>query len=578
VVVSSRQDMPLRQVATSVAVMDEEQIKARGFTALPDVLRAMPSVSITNSGGMGKVSAIRVRGESGFRTLVRIDGVDVTDPTGTQAGSQIQHVLSTNVGKVELLRGPQGMMYGADAGGVLNITTRRADEGRQINLAAEGGSYASQRYNASVGGANDSLDYYISAAYADTDGFNTSLKDTELQDKDGYQNTTLHGRLGWNISDALRLEAVVRNTDASHEFDQCGLPVVIDDCHGDFEQTNARVSVSHSVGGFDNQLAYSATDITRKDFDADVVSYDTEGEIEKLEWTGSAKLSDAHTVAYGVEHRSDTVREMNRDQWGVYAEYQGSYQQRFFITAGMRHDDNDDFGDYDSYRVSAAYLIDAISSGTLKLKTSYGTGFRAPSLFEIDYNRSQDNPALAPLAVEESKGLDLGIEYFGHNGLHLEAVLFDQTIEQEIGFDLVGYTGYIQGSGESKSKGVELIADAPIGSALVLNANYTYTDASNNDDSPRARQPKNMANLGFTYRPIDALTASLNVRMAKGTVDTMGNSLGDYQVLDASVRYRFNPVVSVYLRGENLSDKDYVEVPGYRTAGASGYAGIEMTF
>ncbi|WP_049721437.1 TonB-dependent receptor plug domain-containing protein [Gilvimarinus polysaccharolyticus] len=577
VVVSSRQDTPLREVATSVAVMDEAQIKARGFTALADVLRTMPSVSVTNSGGMGKASSIRVRGEAGFRTLVRVDGVDVTDPTGTQASSQIQHVLSTNVGKVELLRGPQGMMYGADAGGVLNITTRGVDQGTQVDLSAEGGSFGSQRYNASVGGANDSVDYYVSAAYAETDGFNTSLNDTELQDDDGYENTTLHGRIGWNISDSLRLEAVARDTDATNEFDRCGYPY-IDACVGEFDQTNTRVSIAHSVAGFDNQLAYSNTDITRKNFADGVNSYDTEGDIQKLEWIGRAALSDTHTVAYGLEQRQDTVRDMSRDQWGAYAEYQGNYADRFYLTAGVRRDDNDDFGEYDSYRVSAAYVIDALSSGTVKLKTSYGTGFRAPSLFEIDYNHSQNNPTLLPLEPEESEGFDVGIEYFGHSGLHLEAVVFDQTIDREIGFDLVGYTGYIQGSGESQSEGVELIVDAPLGDSLVLNANYTYTDASDNDDSPRARQPKNMLNLGLTYLPTDALTVSFNARAADGTVDNGDVQLADYEVLDASVRYRLNSALTFYVRAENLTDEDYVEVSGYRTAGASGYAGVEVTF
>jgi vitamin B12 transporter len=578
VVVSSRQDTPLREVATSVAVMDEPQIKARGFTALADVLRTMPSVSVTNSGGMGKASSIRVRGESGYRTLVRVDGVDVTDPTGTQATSQIQHILSTNVGKVELLRGPQGMMYGADAGGVLNITTRGVDEGRQINLAAEGGSYGSQRYNASIGGANESVDYYVSAAYAETDGFNTSLNDVVVQDDDGYENTTLHGRVGWNISDSLRLEAVARDTDATNEFDTCNQYGCEPNMVGNFDQTNTRVSLSHSIAAFNNELAYSKTDVARKNFEAGEVSYDTEGDIEKLEWIGSASLSEAHTIAYGLEQRSDTVKDMSRDQWGAYVEYQGNYDDRFYLTAGVRRDDNDDFGEYDSYRVSGAYVIDAIRSGTLKLKTSYGTGFRAPSLFEIDYNRSQDNPTLTPLAPEESEGLDVGIEYFSNSGLHLEAVFFDQTIDREIGFDLVGYTGYIQGSGESQSEGIELIVDAPLGDALVLNANYTYTDANDNDDSPRARQPKDMANLGLTYTPVEALTASLNVRMAQGTVDRDGNELDDYQVLDASVRYRLSPTLTVYVRGENLLDEGYIEVPDYRTAGASGYAGVEVTF
>lgn len=578
VVVSSRREMPLRQVATSVAAMDEAQIEARGFSAMADVLRAMPSVSVSNSGGMGKATSLRVRGEARFRTLVQIDGVDVSDPTDLQASAPIQHILSSNVSRVELLRGPQGMMYGADAGGVLNISTRSTGEDMEARIAAEGGSFGSQRYSASLGGGRETVDYFVSATRADTDGFNSSLNDKELRDDDGYKNTTLHARGGWNISDSLRLEAVARDTEASNEFDRCGFPAV-DDCTGDFNQTNARVSMAHKTGVLENQLAYSRTEIARKNFAGGAVSYDTEGEIEKLNLTGRADLSDVHALVYGLEQREDSVGELERDQWALYAEYQGNYADTFYLTAGVRRDDNDDFGHHDSLRLSGAYLIDAVAAGSLKLKTSYGTGFRAPSLFEIDYNHSSPYSAeLAALSPEESEGIDVGVEYFGDHGLHLEAVLFDQRIEHEIGFDLVGFTGYIQSGGESRSRGVELIADAPLTDTLVLNTNYTYTDAEDAADAPRARMPEHMANIGLTYVPMDALSASLNLRAARGAVDTSGEAQDNYQVLDASLRYTLNPSVTVYLRGENLTDKSYVEVSGYRTAGASGYAGVEVTF
>lgn len=573
VVVSSRQPEAMRQVATSVAVMDEVQIKARGFTALADVLRSMPSVSVTNTGGMGKPTSIRVRGESGYRTMVRVDGVDVTDPTGTQASAQLQHIMSADVGRVELLRGPQGLMYGADAGGVLNISTISASGDPQVKLAAEGGSFDSQRYNASVGGGSDVLDYFLGASYAETDGFN-SHTDTELeQDNDGYENTTLHGRVGWNVTDALRIEAVVRDTEATNEFDQCWGAVQTNDCIGDFEQTNARVSAAYTTERFSNELAYSNTDVARKNYAAGTVSYDTEGEIEKLEWLGSAKFNDTHTIAYGLEQREDTVLELSRDQWGAYAEYQGHYGEGLYVTAGVRHDDSDDFGDFDTYRVSGAYVFD-VTGGSLKFKTSYGTGFRAPSLFEIDYNRQQNNPDLAPLEPEESQGCDAGVEFYAHSGLHLELVVFDQSIEREIEWD----GGYVQSSGESTSEGVELIVDVPVADWLVVNANYTYTDAQTAEGAVRVRQPENMANLGLTFIPVSDLQASVNLRTADGARSRTDKAIGDYQVLDANIRYALSPALTVYLRGENITDEDYQEVPDYRTAGAAGYAGVEVTF
>ncbi|WP_444933367.1 TonB-dependent receptor plug domain-containing protein [Microbulbifer sp. JTAC008] len=583
VVVSSRQGEPLRQVATSVTVLDEEQLKERGLVSLADVLRSVPSVSVTNTGGMGKTTSLRVRGESGFRTLVQIDGIDVSDPTGTQAGAHIEHIMSSNLQRVELLRGPQGMLYGADAGGVLDISTRREGEGQRFEVSAEGGSFDTERYSASASGANEALDYFVSAAAAETDGFNTSSYDTELRDDDGYDNETLHGRVGWNISEQWRLEAVARDTDASGEYDRCGWPSQ-DDCNFDFSQESVRVSLAHKGEDGQQELAYTRSDLQRTYISEGVPFYEAEGDIEKLNFTGSYGFSREHGMVYGVEHREDTSGDLDRDQWAVYSEYQGSYADQAYITLGLRHDNNSDFGSYNSFRASSAYLFEDVANGTVKIKSSYGTGFRAPSLYEVDYNATAfdwltftplELPSLKP---EESQGLDLGVEYFGENSLYLEFVLFKQVIENEIGFDMVGYTGYLQSSGESESQGAEFVVEAQLTDSLLLSANYTYTDAEEADDSPRARSPKHLANLGFTYKPTSDLSLVMNLRSSADVVDSDGTSLDDYQVLDASVRYQLNNSTTVFVRGENLTDEDYVEVTGYNTAGLAGYAGVEFSF
>ncbi|WP_341938656.1 TonB-dependent receptor plug domain-containing protein [Marinimicrobium sp. C2-29] len=573
-VVSSRTETEQRQLGSSVSVLTETDIKALGFQSLADVLRTLPSVSVTNNGGMGKATSLRVRGEAGFRTLVRVDGVDISDPTATQVSSQVHHLLSSNVARVELLRGPQGMMYGADAGGVLDITTDHVDEGLKGGASLETGRYNTKTYSGHVGGGNERGDFYLSGARASTEGFNSHTDDTSGE-ADGYENTTFHARGGLNLNDDWRAQAVLRETDAESEFDRCGFPA-IDDCIGNFDQRNSRASVTHTNELGKNTLAFSRTDVARKNYAGGEVSYDTEGEIAKWTFNGNAQLTEAHGVVYGLEQRTDQVRELKRDQSGVYLEYQGQYEESFFVTAGVRRDDNDDFGGFTSYRLSGAYLIPEVGRGTLKLKSSLGTGFRAPSLFEIDYNRSGDTP-MEPLSQEESRGFDIGLEYFGETGLHMEAVLFDQKIDDEIYFDLEGFTGYLQGGQESESRGLELIAEVPLDDTLWLNANYTRVDAEASDGSPRSRQPKHLYNVGFRYLPLDTLTVSLNWRSSQDRMEG-DTELKDYRVVDASVRYQAFDGVVVFVRGENILDEDYVEVPGYNTSGAAAYAGAELSF
>ena len=141
VVVSSRIATPLRQLATSVSVVTQEEIELRGYANLAEVLRIQPSIHVTDSGGIGSTSALRIRGEEGYRTLIRIDGVDISDPTGTQVQPHVGQLQSANVSRVEILRGTQGLVYGADAGGVINIQTGRVEQGTFGSVSASAGAY-----------------------------------------------------------------------------------------------------------------------------------------------------------------------------------------------------------------------------------------------------------------------------------------------------------------------------------------------------------------------------------------------------------------------------------------------------
>lgn len=577
VIVASRTETPLREVASAVAVMDEADIQARGQQSLSDLLRVMPGVAVTNSGGIGKTTSLRVRGEDGYRTLVRVDGVDISDPTAPQTSTQVQHLMSPNVQRVELLRGPQGMMYGADAGGVLNISTRQAEPGWQAGLAAEGGRYNSELYSAHGGVAGELGDTHWSIARVRTGGFNTHVEDP-TQDEDGYKNTTWHGRQGLNITPSLRLEGVLRDSRAESEYDRC---TRVDDCIGFFRQRNQRLSVTHQNDGGQNTFAYSKTRVNRQNLEGGAITFDTFGTIARLELNGNFAPLEQTRFVYGLEHRKDEVRNNQRRQMGAYLEYQQSVLERWYFTAGLRGDDNEDFGSNTTYRISAAQLLPDVAGGTLKFKSAFGTGFRAPSLGELDYNRSQnsleareDLPPLPDLGPEQSWGADVGVEYFGANNLHLEAVLFEQHITDEIYF-LWDAGGYLQGDRRSQTRGLELIGSAMVTPQIQLNSNYTLVRAQADSGAPRNRQPRHLANVGIHVEPNEQWSFSAQVRAAHRIMDR-GTRLDDYRVVSASLRYRANQYLQGYVRGENLLDADYQEVPGYNTSGRAIYAGIEI--
>lgn len=588
VVTSSRIPMPLREVGTSISVVSREDIQQLGFTSLYDVLRTQPGVSVTNTGGTGSAATLRIRGEEGYRTLVLLDGIDISDTSGPQVSPRFEQLLSSGVQRVEILRGPQGLMYGADAGGVVNIATIAPTEGLGGEASAEGGRYGSEQVAGNVGGGNDTVDFNLSAADFSTDGFNARNTDTVLQDDDGYNNTTANARLGYNATDKLRLSLVGRTVEGENRFDSCFTVDTFeptDRCRDDYEQQAWRLAGDYEAGRFTHQLAYNGNDTDRTFYSAGESSFRAKGALERSSYLGSFSASDALRLVYGVdleqESLDDGSTDVSRNQDGYYFEYQGGFGNRLFVTAGTRYDDNDDFGSHTSYRVSGAWLF-PLAGGELKLKSAYGTGFRAPSLYEVAYNDGDfayPPASNTTLREEKSKGYDAGLSWLDASGIYLEAVYFDQKVEDEIYFDLTDSSGYLQRSGDTDSSGVELSANWPVIDSLSLRANYTFNNTETSTGSSRAYRPEHLANLGISWRTLaDKLTLGASWRRSEDAQDVDGSQLDDYQVLQLSAGYRLTQGLELYGRLENALDEDYQEVPTYNTSGAAGYAGVRYSF
>jgi len=584
VVTGSLVPTPKREIATAITVLDGPEIELRGYDSLADVLRTQPGIAATNTGGAGQPTALRVRGEEGYRTQLIIDGVKAGDPSGVQVWPSFDSLLATgDMERIEILRGPQGFIYGADAGGVVNVITSRGAGPLGGKLSVDGGTFGTRRVNASVAGGSDRGDYYLSISDFNTDGFNAQAADTVLHDRDGADNTTAHAKLGWNVADDWRLQLVARNIRASAQYDGCSFPTAYD-CLAKTDQTTYKVSADYDGKAVTHSLGYSAIDVARDSFAAGSSEFAAHGQLSRFEYTGSYRPTDDHTLVYGVDLQDERVTTDGRDQRnqsGYYLEYQGRLGKSVFVTAGARRDDNDSFGSHTSGRVSLAVVRDLAGGHVLKYRASYGTGFRAPSLFEAAYDRgpfSYPPAAGTVLGPEGSDGYDLGVDYDTRSGLHLEATLFDQRITDEIFFDLDTFSGYLQSVGRSRSRGLELAARKRLGPRFELLANLTANDTEDTANQQRLRRPKRFGNLGVQYAAGDKLRVLINARFARDAIDVGGIELPDYTVLDASLAYPVSKTLEVFGRIENATDAKYVEAIGFNASGRMGYAGVRVRF
>jgi len=584
VVVANRIPIAAKQVGTSISVLTETDIAARGNPALTDVMRQLPAVGVSRNGGMGAATSLRIRGEEGFRTLVLFDGLKLSDPSTTQTGPHLQHLMSAGIEKVEILRGPQGLSYGADAGGVINITSRRLRQGVEGSLDAYAGGFGTGQAAANLSGGTNRFDFHVSGVRFRTDGFNTRDTDTAMDD-DGYDNTSLHGRVGVDVNERLRLDLVHRDVEGETDFDGCFSGDVVHDCTANYELEATRLSARYSGAGTTHSLAYSSTASDRENFALGVSGFTAAGKLERWEYLGLWRDLPGFDLVFGVDLEEESNNGVDRDNNGYYVEALGDFSDKLFLTAGIRRDDNDDFGEHTSYRLTGAYLIDTGPAGTLKFKASYGTGFRAPSPFEVAYNAGASAfPPASRVSLREeiSEGYEIGAEYYAGTRLKLEAVYFDQKVENAIFFDLAGFSGYLQDTGVGSSRGVELSGEFEATANWNLTANYTFNETERPNGLQRRRRPENLANIGASYRSDDGRFAfNAFYRISADAVDeTRGVpvALEDFDVLDVSARYRLTSTLEIYARLENALDEEYQEIVDFNSADRAFYAGVRFDF
>ena len=198
----------------------------------------------------------------------------------------------------------------------------------------------------------------------------------------------MHVKLGWNLSETLRLQLVARDIEAQAAYDGCPSLATFStvyDCSTTTDQQIYKLSAEHTSGRASNTFGFSTIDVLRDDFTEGARWFGSDGEIKRVEYTGSFKASEATTLVYGLDfHDEELIHDdgpSSRDQKGYYFEYQGAFADAFFLSLGARYDDNDAFGSHTSSRLSLAYVQD-LGDSSLKYRASVGTGFRAPSLYE----------------------------------------------------------------------------------------------------------------------------------------------------------------------------------------------------
>ena len=582
VIVASRVADLSHQVGVSVSVLDRDDILSLGYPDLGSLLDTQPGVTVTMDGGFGKAAAVRIRGEEGFRTRIVLDGINIADPSSPQISPRIEHILGSELTRVEILRGPQGLLWGADAGGVVLMSTidQAATTGVDASVEIGGNEFGQAAIKGTYAG--EQITGTLSVATLESEGINARDSDNINPDRDGYDNTTVHGAVDFRLTDAWSIKVSATDIDGDNEYDSCYDTVtfaLLNDCDDRYEQQAWRAALAYEEDAHSLELSAASSDTERTFFSAGLLSFGTTGEINALSLLGTWRATPNMRITYGAEEErqklDDGATGRERDNTGLYLEIQQQWLDGV-ITAGWRRDDNDDFGEHDSWRVSVRQTLPGLDQWSLR--GAIGTGFRAPSLYEIAYNTgpfAYPPATLAPLKEEQSEGWEVGlVGLFGD--ATVEVIWFDQQIENEIIYDMANYSGYLQTEGESTSEGIELVGSVLLSRRLALEGNFTWNDTAQQNGRQRPYRPEETGRISLIWDQSN-WTARLTARHTGKAVDPFLTPIDTTLTLDLTARWAITPRWSLEARVLNLTDETNQQVPGYRMPGLTAYAGVRVS-
>ena len=621
------------RVGSAVTVVTAQEIRDQGAQTLPDVLRLVPGLAVSQSGGRGGIAQLRLRGAEANHSLVVIDGVPINDVNNGDA--DVANLPVDAIERIEVVRGPQSGIWGPNAqSGVVLITTKsgRGLARPELTARVEGGSFGTLQGSVSVRGAQGpfygalslsglrsggtvvapgttrpngsdmgSLNAKVGADLADWFNIEGSLR---MVSRTGFYNPA-NAALGPGFASDPRYgflaDGTGRGTSTDLQGRVVGTVTLLDgrwiqkfSADTSRQGTNAADSYVSAFGFRERQAFWSQTERNRADYRS-AFTFET-----------PQLLGARHTLVAGADITRERFRYFyesdgffgpfvndgfagagqTRERKGLYGEYLVSLNTGFALSAALRQDWNSSFRNATTWRFTAAQSFD---TGT-RLHASVGKGVTNPTFVEQFgfTNTFVGNPLLKP---EQSIGWDVGVEqrWFGGR-LTTDITYFRANLENEIVGSGISVTNL---PFSTSRQGVEASVTARPLDWLRITGSYTYTDTRSAEQVLGAyvfkealRRPKHAASLSAVASFAEdrgklTLTVAHNGSMRDRFFGPLGPTdlyLRSYTLVGAQLSYDVTRNVTAYVRGENVFAQRYQEVYGYNAAGAAVYAGLRVRF
>jgi vitamin B12 transporter len=602
-VVTSHQ-VPVQEkfIGGAVTVIERETIEASAQTHVIEALRGVAGVDIVRSGGAGGAVSTFMRGANSEHTLILIDGIEATNPATPGGAFDLANLTIDAVERIEILRGPQSLMYGSNAmGGVINIITRKGAQDKQLTVTTSGGSYSTGQVatTLSVGDRNDFLT--VSASGQTSGSISSADRSLGNKEDDPYENGSLTVAGGVNLG-RTKLSTTLRKVTSNAEIDDGGgvggddpnrqldNDVLLASLRADTEIIEGLLSqqaqfeyTEHDLEDNDDPDSVEPLELLRSGFRGYRKRYSLIETVTPLSWLagsvgGEYEEDRANSNYLSVGQFGEFSQELEpvgMYNKGIYGELRLLPESVGMLSAGVRHDENSRFGSQDTWRITASKPLPWLDS---RLHASGGTGFKAPTVTQLFSPFGNTS-----LEAETSQGWDVGYEFMiPQTSVRADATFFWNDFRNLIQFDQQTFA--LENIDRAKSRGLEMNFTAPFGESLTWQGSFTYLDTTNlTTQESLLRRARTKARSVLTYRPCDVFRISSDILWVGPRYDRdfsggmpQNVKLGSYVIFGLNGVYDVTETAALTFRLENLFDKEYQEVSGFGAPGTSALVGLKL--